>query len=82
MKKLQKFVLAAALAATLTIGAFSAADALSRRSSDDALLTRSHQPATFSLVMTRKVNEYEGQHRRIIASSISRKVNEYEGQHR
>jgi hypothetical protein len=73
MKKLQKFVAAAALIATVGIGG--------------ASITNNAQPteqkAQAVALLTRKVNEYEGQHRKVNEyEGQHRKVNEYEGQHR
>jgi hypothetical protein len=62
MKSVQKLILAAALVVMLTLGAASAADAFSRRSSDQTILTRTHDAGQITLVKQKKSNnEYEGQ---------------------
>jgi hypothetical protein len=71
MKNMQKFIAATALIATVGIGAASVANN-----------QPAEQQAQEVALLTRKVNEYEGQHRRIQATTDTQKVNEYEGQHR
>lgn len=72
MNVAQKLMVIGTLTASLSLGVVSAP-------------TVGISPAdegTETTLLTRKVNEYEGQHRKTAHIDQQRKVNEYEGQHR
>ena len=80
MNRFRKFIAVAVLVALVVMAVTPAAAKVT------VVFLSAGDPGSVEELLTRKVNEYEGQHRLIGDQSgfealLTRKVNEYEGQH-